>query len=166
MNAGVMKKRVMLLVSGMLVLVWMVFIFCMSSKNSADSTQISNGVTAFLQRLFFSQWAELGNAEFEERMSGFHYLIRKAAHFLEFTVLGALLAYFIRQFRLKNGAVFALSFGAGVLYAFLDELHQFFVPGRSMETFDVCVDAAGVFFGIMICFAVLYLLNGRRTQKG
>ena len=36
----------------------------------------------------------------------------------------------------------------GTLYAVTDEIHQYFVPGRSCEFRDICIDSAGVLCGI------------------
>ena len=41
----------------------------------------------------------------------------------------------------------------GVLYAFSDELHQLFVPGRSCDPLDFLADSIGVALGIGIILA-------------
>lgn len=46
-----------------------------------------------------------------------------------------------------------------ILYAVTDEIHQYFVPGRSCRLFDVGVDSLGILFG-----ALLFLLTVQ-TQK-
>ena len=38
----------------------------------------------------------------------------------------------------------------GALYAIGDEVHQSMVPGRSMQVSDMCLDAAGVLFGMVL----------------
>ena len=38
----------------------------------------------------------------------------------------------------------------GVLYAVTDEVHQYFVPGRSCELRDALIDACGVAAGVAI----------------
>ena len=53
-----------------------------------------------------------------------------------------------------------LAWGLGTAYAASDELHQFFVPGRSGEFLDVLLDSAGVAVGV----ALLWLLL--RKRKG
>ena len=166
MVTGMDRKKARFFISGLLVVGWMIFIFCMSAKEGGDSAGFSGEVTQFLQRLFFPSWSDLSAAEFAAKMDGFHFLIRKIAHFLEFVVLGALAVCFFGQFRLSRLASAGLAFAFGVLYAFTDELHQFFVEGRSMEAFDVCVDAAGVVFGIALFFAVLFVLAERKKLRG
>ena len=41
---------------------------------------------------------------------------------------------------------FLISFGLCFVYAILDEVHQYFVPGIK----DVLIDSAGAFIGIML----------------
>ena len=66
--------------------------------------------------------------------------LRKAAHGLEYAVLGALLARAVAE---------VPALWLGIAYAVSDELHQSFVPGRAASLFDVGVDAVGVLVGIV-----------------
>ena len=72
---------------------------------------------------------------------GWDLLLRKAAHFTEYAVLGALLARAVRELP---------AFAFAVAYAVTDELHQMFVPGRAGTLLDVAVDAAGALTGILV----------------
>ena len=67
-------------------------------------------------------------------------ILRKIAHFVEFAVLGALLARVLPELP---------AFLAGVAYAATDELHQALVPGRQAAVSDFVIDAAGVAAGIV-----------------
>ncbi|MDY6314114.1 MAG: VanZ family protein, partial [Clostridia bacterium] len=56
---------------------------------------------------------------------------------------------------LKGGFMFkkttaVISLLCSALYAASDEFHQLFVPGRSGEFRDVCLDSAGALTGILI----------------
>ena len=82
-------------------------------------------------------------------------VIRKLAHFLEYFLLGMSLLWAIRggrrgMQRWKGVPDILVAEVIGVLYAISDEIHQVFVPGRSGEVRDVCIDAAGVFAGVLI----------------
>jgi VanZ family protein len=68
-------------------------------------------------------------------------VLRKAAHFCEYAVLGLLLV------RATRREVVALALG--VLYAASDEVHQHFVAGRHAAVRDVAIDAAGVLTGVL-----------------
>ncbi len=47
----------------------------------------------------------------------------------------------------------------GFLYAVSDEIHQYFVPGRAMQTRDVLIDTAGVLLGICIVHGLNRIRN-------
>jgi len=94
------------------------------------------------------------------------FLVRKTAHFLEYLFLGISLAQTFRysgksgnRFFRKNGIPSVLTrqgaFSAaaiGCIYAVTDEIHQYFVAGRSCEIRDLCIDAAGVVCGCLVVF--------------
>ena len=42
------------------------------------------------------------------------------------------------------------SLAIGVIYAVSDEIHQYFVPGRSMQISDIVIDSFGVLSGIFV----------------
>jgi VanZ family protein len=69
-------------------------------------------------------------------------VLRKLAHFSEYTVLGLLL---VRAFEREP-----LAAAAGVAYAATDELHQHFVRGRHAAFRDVAIDSAGVLAGLLL----------------
>jgi VanZ family protein len=73
-------------------------------------------------------------------------LLRKLAHFTEFTALGALLCW--RAGMLGKNKVAA--FLCGTLAACIDETIQLFVPDRGPGLKDVCIDSAGVLTGIVL----------------
>ena len=85
------------------------------------------------------------------------HLIRKAAHFTEFAVLGALL---FGAAGVRLGLWFPPCFG--VLAALLDETVQLFAAGRSGQISDVWLDLAGFLAG-WIAIALIALF--RRKQK-
>ncbi|MBW6486664.1 MAG: VanZ family protein [Syntrophobacterales bacterium] len=70
----------------------------------------------------------------------------KIVHFIEYFILGALLyRWFANVEGLpgKRRALIATIF-VGIIYAFTDEWHQSFVPGRDSSLFDVLFDSLGV----------------------
>lgn len=85
-------------------------------------------------------------------------IIRKMAHFTEFMLLSMCTLLLSRSYRLrlKNSALIAGVYG--LFYAIADETHQLFVPGRSGEVLDVCIDFLGVLTGIVLvsCMILIY----------
>ena len=73
-------------------------------------------------------------------------LLRKLAHFTEFTVLGMLLCW---RFGMQ-GKNWKAALCAGIAAACIDETIQMFVPGRGPGIRDVCIDSLGVVTGIVL----------------
>jgi VanZ family protein len=75
----------------------------------------------------------------------------KVAHFVEYFFLGILC---IRALRISNTryppiAVFVTALFFCAIYALSDEIHQHFVPGRTLEMGDVLSDILGSFVGFI-----------------
>jgi VanZ family protein len=85
----------------------------------------------------------------------------KILHFIVFGILGWFLArglYYSRIKILKTHFVIAACI-IGLIFAFSDELHQSFVPGRSAEFLDWTADGLGIFV-----FSILYYLFSRSRK--
>lgn len=87
--------------------------------------------------------------------------IRKCAHAFIYFMLGisAELADGIRERagRQRIGRTWLFC----VLYACFDEMHQFFVPGRSCELRDVLIDSVGALIGALLVFLTRRLREKR-----
>ena len=90
----------------------------------------------------------------------------KGVHFLEYGTLGFLLAH--ATFRswpsrhlLRTAA---LAVCITVLWGWLDEIHQAFVPGRSSDALDLVADTAGALAGVS-ARAILRWLPRLRSPK-
>lgn len=81
---------------------------------------------------------------------GGNHLLRKLAHFTEFTCLGVLLSWLIRMIRSKKWEYFLLPLALGAMAACVDETIQIFVPGRGPGILDVGIDTLGVTLGILL----------------
>lgn len=120
-------------------------IFYFSSCTADESAQQSG----FFTQLFSRILKNFPSAEL---------IVRKSAHFLEFTALGFSfsLALYTQFSKFKTaGAV-----GLTSLYAATDEFHQLFVDGRACRFADWLIDTAGGLTG-----AVVFLLLALLVQK-
>jgi VanZ family protein len=86
------------------------------------------------------------------------FLFDKMIHFIEFGVLGFLLSLGFFVFKDSFKSNFFLVFSIGSILAVLDEIHQFFIPLRTLEVFDMAADILGVGVGFFI-FAYFYKKN-------
>lgn len=74
----------------------------------------------------------------------YDFLLRKLAHVVEYVVLTALLFRALRLHMAREAHALLMAALVAVLYAFSDEWHQTFVPGREGSLRDVGVDALGI----------------------
>lgn len=132
------------------------FIFIHSTMNAEISDGESLSALSFFQDLFLSLGLpfELSN-----------FIIRKAAHFSEFAVLGILTALTLYAYTGKTIKYLITTFFICLATAVTDETIQLFVPGRSGRIQDVLIDFAGSFCGIAIVTLILLLLVRHRKSK-
>ena len=157
-----MKKNIFTL----MVILWMAIIFSFSAQPADESEQMSLSVGHVAGLLFadgYEDWPQERQDAFAERID---HVVRKAAHFTEYAVLGVLLALMYRAYGHKGKRLFLLSAGTGSLYAATDEFHQLFVPGRSGEVRDVMIDTAGAAAGILLALAGTALWRRWKNGRG
>ena len=69
--------------------------------------------------------------------------IDKFIHLIEYGILGFLFYRALRVSKLAS-RVFLLAIIFSILYALSDEIHQFFVPGREFDLWDLAADSLGI----------------------
>ena len=74
-------------------------------------------------------------------------------HLIEYSVLGGLLANALLPTMSWRRAV-ALAVLIASLYGIVDELHQYFTPGRNLEALDWVIDTLSAFAGALITAGV------------
>jgi hypothetical protein len=125
----------------------MVAIFMFSSQNAEQSSEVSSTLLKWIAEKI------LGNPEVASSGWG-TFVIRKMAHFSIYLCLGASTALTVREWKTK-GRPFLWAWLIAVVYAATDEFHQYFVPGRSCEFRDVCIDGLGALIGVCIVWLVI-----------
>ena len=138
------KKSV--IIHFLLTIILMLFIFWQSALPAEASKQESGLIVSQL-----AQWLQAD----EELIS---FVVRKGAHYTEYLFLGVSLFLTVRD--LRKRASFWIPWAIGTLYAITDEVHQYFVPGRSCELRDVLIDACGVAVGV----AIVWWRRHRQTE--
>ncbi len=152
----------------LLVAGWVAVIFAFSAQPGTDSSQLSHGAVAVIERVLGGLLGGIDPA-------AVHYAVRKLAHVLEYLVLGALVAWAWRAWPHPRSrppsstagplarAIRAPSLPAlavTVALAAADEFHQLFVPGRGAAVTDVLIDSIGAALGI-----TLVALLARRARR-
>jgi len=120
---------------------------CFIWGNSLLPGEISGAISDWLRNLIA---AIFGGAS-ESPDTG-HGLLRKLAHFTEFSCLGLLLSWLYGMLQAKKWPLWSLLSGASA--AAIDETIQIFVPDRGPAIKDVGIDTLGVCLGIVIIYTI------------
>ena len=133
-----------------LLVLWMAFIFCLSAQSATQSSELSRGFVYKGFCIIYPNFEGLSVERQTEIISSVMFPVRKAAHFAEYAVLGALSFLAVCSYeKISFKARVGISFTISLLYSVSDEIHQIFVPGRACRLLDVCVDCAGALLAIL-----------------
>jgi len=87
--------------------------------------------------------------------------IDKIFHFGEFCIFGFTL---ILAYGQKSTASSIKVLITGIAYSCLDELHQWFIPGRVMEFGDIVADSLGIIFSLLLWLGWLRYQKNRKLK--
>lgn len=138
-----------------LIFVTLAFIFGNSIVDREHSSQESGWVLALMQPML-ELFVGKGNVT--------EHLVRKLAHFTEFSLLGVELCLF---FHLRADSVqkaFLLAFTHGMFTALSDETIQIF-SHRGPQISDVWLDTSGAAFGACAVLILLWIISRYSAQK-
>lgn len=138
-------------------------IFMLSSQEATVSSKTSSG---FIKAVLYFVFGKNADAAFVQKLTAaLHTAVRKAAHFCIYAALGFFTAQLAVQYKIKiKQAVLRAVLFSGA-YAVTDELHQYFVPGRSCELRDVCIDTLGAFFGAVVAAALITIIKNLKNKR-
>ena len=153
----------MAMLLAVLVLANMMLIFHFSSTGKEESGDLSQGVTKTVMRLLHPNFKNLGFGSKLLLLQKNHIIVRKAAHFAEFSLLGFLSFFFPSTFLKgkRREYLFLLPFGLAV--GATDELLQLFSPGRVPLFTDVLIDFCGFLVGLSLALLFQYIRYKRRA---
>ena len=147
-----------------LTLLCMAMIFCFSMENSSESSDRSSGFTEMIVRFLNSDYESMSTAGQREVFKRTEHIVRKLAHFSIYMVLGFLCSFYAGRRKLLTFRSLAV-LTACFFYACSDEIHQYFVPGRSCQMKDVLIDTSGAFTGILLSIAVFFIAEKLLGRK-
>ena len=127
------------------------FIFSNSMAVAEVSSVSSGRVLQLLQAVL----RRLGHPALAQRLT--MHIVRKMAHFCEYTLEGFLLMLCMRVYTRRYVRHISVPMLGGVLTAMADETIQIYSPGRSGQVTDVWLDSAGVLAGILIALVFMAL---------
>lgn len=136
-----MSKKGKLGIAWGLLIFWMALIFLMSNQPADISNAQSNFILELIKRI--------GIPIKEQYVQVIITIIRKGAHFSEYTILG-LLGYNVIRYYISTRKARFLALILVVIYACSDEFHQIFIPGRAGRFTDIIIDTCGGAFSFII----------------
>ena len=149
MTENRMKRKKTGMIWLIFTIIWMSVIFSFSAKKAVESEGMSHSVGKEIGRLIvpqFTSWSEERQEQFAKMID---FPVRKCAHATEYSGKRSML----------------ICWCAGTAYAASDELHQLFVPGRSCQFRDVCIDSAGVLAGVLVFSLIKHEIVKYKEKK-
>lgn len=142
------------IVTFILIILWMILVFYLSNQVADESSQLSGGLTRkILEAVHMLDEKTIEQQEIIETV------VRKLAHFFLYALGEILILLHINLYKITGKRKILTSWIIGTAYAIIDELHQLFVPGRSGEIRDVCIDSLGVIIGVVIIILVFKIIK-------
>lgn len=132
------------------------FIFFNSMQTADESSVRSGRLLAMINRFLCSMQIDFQITD---------HIVRKTAHFVEYSLLGILLCVTMYLYLSKRLRSLLLAVISGAAVAVCDELIQTASDGRSCQVSDMVLDSCGVACGALIVVAVISLIIKRKEKK-
>lgn len=152
-----MKIKTKKIITIILIIAWMTLVFYFSNQVSDESSKLSGGITRAILNFF-----NILESKTLQQQSEIETIIRKLAHYSIYALGGILILLHVNLYRINKKQKVIISWLIGTAYAITDEVHQYFIPGRSCEIRDVCIDSLGVITGIIILMLILRMIKRGR----
>ncbi|MDY2699840.1 MAG: VanZ family protein [Lachnospiraceae bacterium] len=160
------KKKIYTVVALIMLGMLYMMIFIFSAENGEESSQISTKVTKALLHLYYSIVGGGSGAgeQVAYLVSPVEGMIRKLAHFTEYAGVGffsysIIVLWYKPIWRGRLLVILQL-----FVSATLDELHQYFVPGRYAAFTDVLIDTVGGAAGVGIIVLWMRIWKNRNIS--
>ncbi len=163
-----MKRKLIIVFSWILVLIWMGAIYFLSDMNAVESTHKSEKTINLVIKKTIETTNEVGLtdknpnskkvAEISEKLD---YPMRKLMHASVYFILTLLLMNAFYQSGIRGKKIFIYSIIICFLYACSDEFHQSFVE-RTASFLDVIIDTIG---GLLSIFLIIFIKKLKPKQK-
>ena len=159
-----MKTIIIRIILIILLIVNCATIFKFSSEVADDSNNRSGRVVSFIADILpgIKEKPEAEREYFKSEV--LTPIVRKTAHFSIYASMGVITICFALTFKGTYYQKSLCSILFCLCYSISDEIHQHFVPGRSMEFRDVCIDILGTLIGILVIY-IIYKIYRKVKDK-
>lgn len=152
--------------TGIMLAGWMIVMFLFSSQPAVESTEVSVSVSYRIVKVADGVFRlGMDEGELQKFAEGLDHPVRKAAHMTEYAILGLLSFAFYGGFGVCGKKWYLAALLTALVYAATDEFHQLFVPGRSGQLKDVCIDTAGAALGLIILYFIRKIARKHCEKK-
>ncbi len=144
------NKRIILLI---IVSIWLLTIFVFSNQNGKNSLKLSDSFTSKIVNLYDKILKkDYTQEEKSEIIKSLRFVVRKTAHFTAYLILGLLISKLLKYYNVKH--IIIISILSCLLFASLDEIHQYFIKERTSKVLDVIIDTSGSITGITLNYII------------
>lgn len=133
------------------VIAWMAVIFMFSAQPAEVSSETSSLPAEILAKIIKPNFDSYTPEYQETLLNNCQFVVRKLAHFSVYTILGILSSIAFSSVKSLSSKMKLISPAVlCLIYAVSDEIHQYFVPGRSCRFMDIAIDFSGALFGLLL----------------
>ena len=163
-----MSKKTIIL--GILLIIWMGFIFIMSNDSGTESGKDSKDIVTYIinkyDKITHASDDTINYHHSTEFLDKANLIFRKICHFSEYFILSIIaLCLFIsfNKYSLLKCNIYAIMFS--ILYSITDEIHQLFVSDRSGNVIDVLIDSGGAIIGSIIISLIVIIIRKNKEKN-
>ena len=141
-------------------------IFGFSGQNGEQSGGLSSKIASIIvDRADKAGIIDIDEAGKQILIDKMQYPIRKCAHMTEYAIFAALTFIALYYDGIRKRMTYIWAVIIAFLFACTDEFHQLFVPGRSGQFTDVCIDTIGACIGMLIIFLIRKIIYCRNKKS-
>ena len=156
-------------ISWIIVLIWAIVIFIMSSMNTNESNNSSKHVINNVVEKTVETTNGLGITDkhptenkMDQVIEKLNYPLRKAAHASEYFIFTILILIALKNSGVKGNKRFIIALVICFIYACTDEYHQTFVNGRTGQFSNTLIDTFG---GFVSCLMYTFMMKVNKIRK-
>ena len=161
-----MKLNYKILISWILVILWMITIFYLSSMNSeVSNTKSKDTINTVVTTSIETTNKDISQDKVNSIVNILNKPLRKCMHSIVFFILVILLINAFYNTNIRNYKAYVFSIVISFIYACTDEYHQLFVLGRTGQFIDVLIDTIGTLLGCLVFYIIYKVINKNRKSK-
>ena len=162
-----MNKRI--IISVILVIIWMAFIYFMSNMNREESSSTSRTIIVDvinkIDEMTHASSETIKKHQTYDFIKKVHHIFRKFSHTLVYMALAILIFNLLIQLRKRKLFMYnLLTIMLCFIYACTDEYHQTFILGRGGQFTDILIDTLGAIVGCFL-ISMVYLIVKKHQKK-